>query len=163
MNPKTARRAAVLSCFCTPLWKGYSPGPPRPCTFLSLTGVPDNKLASRILGYPALLHLSEALLQRKRNAVVATMGDQAAQTILCMQPEVLAMDEKRAVLNIAALQQLFGVSRESAAGILCSNTRLFKLGMENDITAAKLSARVAFWQQAYGLSAGEQVSNHDCF
>ncbi len=118
-------------------------------------GVPNDKLASRLLGYHGLLQLSEALLQRKRDALVATMGKQAAQDILRMQPEVLTMTEERAALNIAALQQLFGVTRESAASILCSNTLLFKLDMQSGVMEAKLSARVAFWQQVYSLSAGE--------
>ncbi len=117
--------------------------------------MPNGKLASRILVLPSLLQLSEQLLQRKCDALVAAMGKQAAQTILLMRPDVLATAEERSSLNITTLQQLFGVSWESAAGILCANTRLFKFDMQNDVTAAKLSARVAFWQQAYGLTAGE--------
>lgn len=99
--------------------------------------------------------MSDELLQRKRDALVAAMGEHAAQTILLMRPDVLVTVADRAVLNITTLQQLFGVARESAAGILCANARLFMLDMQNDVTAAKLSARVAFWQQVYGLTAGK--------
>ncbi len=107
-----------------------------------------------MLRYPSLFRTSEELLQRKRDALVAAMGKQAAQDILLMRPNVLVADERRAELNIASLQQLFGISRQAAARILCSNTRLLLLDMQSSATAAKLSARMAFWQQAYGLSAG---------
>ena len=117
--------------------------------------MPSHKLASRILPYATLLNTSEELLQRKRDALVAAMGERAAHTILCMRPDVLETVEERAALNLAALQQLFGVPQESAAGILCGNTRLLKLDMQSSVTEAKLSARVAFWQQVYGLTAGE--------
>ncbi|KAI7836063.1 hypothetical protein COHA_010032 [Chlorella ohadii] len=126
---------------------------PRLAFLQALTGVPDKKLASRILSCPALFRTSEELLQRKRNALVAAMGEQAAQDILLMRPDVLAAVEERAALNITALQQLFGVARESAAGILCANTRLLKYNMQDSTTASKLCSRVAFWQQVYSLSA----------
>ncbi|KAI7836068.1 hypothetical protein COHA_010037 [Chlorella ohadii] len=126
---------------------------PRLAFLQALTGVPSHKLASRILPYATLLNTSEELLQRKRDALVAAMGERAAHTILCMRPDVLETVEERAALNLAALQQLFGVSQESTAGILCGNTRLLKLDMQSSATEAKLSARVAFWQQVYGLTA----------
>lgn len=119
-------------------------------------GVPDDKLASRVLRYPSLLGFSEELLQRKCNALAATMGEEAAQTILCMRLDVLVGVEQRAALNIAALQQQFGLSPDQAVGILCANICLLKFNMQSGATAAKLRARVEFWKQACGLStAGE--------
>ena len=91
-------------------------------------------------------------MQRKHDALAAAMGEEAAQAILHVRPDVLGGVEQRASLNIAALQKLFGCSRDSAAGILCANTRLLKLNMQSGATAAKLRARVEFWQQAYGLN-----------
>ena len=82
------------------------------------------------------------------------MGAEAAQVMLRARPDVLIAAEDRAALNIASLQQLFGISRDSAAGILSANTKLVKLDMQSEAAAAKLSSRVAFWQQAYQLQVG---------
>ena len=105
-----------------------------------------------MLRYPTLFGSSEELLQRKHDALAAAMGEEAAQAILRVRPGVLVGVENRAALNIAALQQLFGSSHDSAAGILRANTRLLLLNMQSAANAAKLCARVEFWQQAYGLN-----------
>lgn len=123
-----------------------------PCPRTLHAGIPNDKLASRMLRYPTLFGSSQELLQRKHDALAATMGVEAAQAILRVRPDVLGTVQNRAALNIAALQQLFGCSHDSAAGILRANTRLLLLNMQSAATAAKLCARVEFWQQAYGLN-----------
>ena len=120
--------------------------------------MPSDKLASRVLPFASLLETSEAALQRKHDALVATMGPEAAQVMLCVHPELLTAAEDRAALNIASLRQLFGISRGSAAGILSARPKLVQLDMQSEAAAARLGSRVSFWQQAYQLpTAGRRV------
>ena len=62
--------------------------------------MPSDKLASRVLPYASLLETSDAALQRKHDALVATMGAVAAQVMLLARPDVFIAAEDRAARNI---------------------------------------------------------------
>ena len=59
-------------------------------------------------------------------------------------------------MNLRSLQQL-GATGAGARQTLVLNPRLAKLDMQVEQPAARLRARLAFWEQAYGLPAGGWV------
>ena len=113
-------------------------------------GLDAAKLAPVVLVHPHLLQLREETLQRKYDAVLAHLGQARGRLLVQRQPDVLKAAEGRVGLNLQTLQQL-GASPQAAETVLLGNGRLGKL----DLQSPKLAARMAFWQQTYGVSAGE--------
>jgi hypothetical protein len=103
-----------------------------------------------VLGHPSLLQFCEETLQRKYDAVLANLGQARGRLLVGRYPHVLKAAEGRVGLNLQTLQQL-GASPQAAETVLLANGRLAPL----DLQTPKFAARVAFWQQTYGLSAGE--------
>lgn len=111
--------------------------------------MPSDKLAAHILRQPTLLSYTEEALQRNYASVVAAVGDEGtAQLLVSGFPDVLEGAEDKVPRNLQALQQL-GASPEAALRVLVSNGRL----AGQDLEQPKFAARVAFWQQAYGIKS----------
>ena len=114
-------------------------------------GMDAAKLAAQVLSHPSLLHLPENTLQRNYDAVLADMEakEEAGRLLVRRHPDVLLAAEGRVGLNLQTLQQL-GATWKTAVTALECNGQLAKLNLQSP----KFAARVAFWQQTYGLSAG---------
>lgn len=109
-----------------------------------------------ILQYPGLLGYAEATLQRNYNAVLAAMGVADGRLLVQRRPDILLSAEGRVAMNLLSLQQL-GATEEGARHALLHTPALAALDMQAEQPAARLHARLVFWQQAYGLSAGGWV------
>ena len=126
-------------------------GGTRPPTLLA--GVSADRLAPRVVQQPTLLRYPEATMQRNYSAVLADMGAADGRLLVQRRPDVLIAAEGRVAINLRSLQQL-GATEAGARQTLVLNPRLAKLDMQAEQPAARLHARLAFWKQAYGLSAG---------
>ena len=129
-------------------------GGTRPPTLLA--GVPAGRLAPLVVRHPGLLRYPEATLQRNYSAVLAAMGAADGRLLVQRRPDILEAAEGRVAINLCSLQQL-GATEEGARRVLLLNPRLAVLDMQAEQPAARLRARLAFWQQAYGLPAGGWV------